>query len=112
MPTAQKRYHEYLRSDAWKLKADQCKAAAGFRCQMIWNGKRCCNRAAEVHHNNYRRVYHERPEDLTAVCRDCHRRLHHIARTVANENQLALPLEPVDRRDDAAFLPSRRALGP
>jgi hypothetical protein len=114
MPNAQKRYHQYLRSDAWKLKADYAKAAADFRCQITWNGMRCRNRAAEVHHNNYRRVYQERPEDLTAVCRDCHRRLHHIARTAANENQLALPLGPpletIDRRDDATLLPGRRPL--
>jgi hypothetical protein len=53
---------------------------------------------------------------LTAVCRDCHRRLHHIAQTVANENQLTLPLGPpleaVDGRDDAALLSGRSALGP
>jgi hypothetical protein len=58
-------------------------------------------------------VYQERPEDLTAVCRDCHRRLHHIARTVANDNQLTLaltPLEAVDGRDDAALLPRSGAL--
>lgn len=114
MPNAQKRYHEYLRSDVWKLKADYAKAAAGFRCQITWNGARCRNRAAEVHHNDYRRVYQERPEDLTAVCRDCHRRLHHIAATVANENQLSLPLTPleaIDGRDDAALLPRRRSRG-
>jgi hypothetical protein len=52
---------------------------------------------------------------LTAVCRDCHRRLHHIAQTVANENQLTLalgpPLEPIDRGDDAALLSGRRPFG-
>jgi hypothetical protein len=51
---------------------------------------------------------------LTAVCRDCHRRLHHIANTVANENQMTLALGPsletVDGRDDAALLPGRRSL--
>lgn len=115
MSNTQKRYHEYLRTDDWKLKADRAKAAAGFQCEITWNGVRCRNRAAEVHHNNYRRVYHERPEDLTAVCRDCHRRLHHIAQTVANENQLTLalgpPLEPIDRGDDAALLSGRRPFG-
>ena len=116
MARVQKRYHEYLRSDAWKLKADHARAAAGFRCQIVWNGARCANRAVEVHHNNYRRVYQERPEDLTAVCRNCHGRLHHIAQQVANENQLSLPLGPpleaVDGGNNAALLARRRAFEP
>jgi hypothetical protein len=52
---------------------------------------------------------------LVAACRDCHRRLHHIASIAANDNQLTLPLGPpleaVDGRDNAALLPGRRAFG-
>jgi hypothetical protein len=85
-------YREYLRTDAWKLKADQAKAAAGFRCQIVTNGMRCMKRATQAHHLTYRRLFHERPGDLMAVCTECHRRLHHIVGLVANDNQLTLPL--------------------
>ncbi len=34
------------------------------------------NRAEDVHHLTYARLYDEMLFDLIAVCRDCHERLH------------------------------------
>jgi hypothetical protein len=93
MTHRQKLYREYRRTDAWKLKSDQAKAAAGFRCQMVWNGQRCPNRCTQTHHVTYARLFHELPEDLMALCDGCHRRVHHIMQMVANDNQLSLPFD-------------------
>jgi 5-methylcytosine-specific restriction endonuclease McrA len=93
MTHRQKLYREYLRTDAWKRKADQARANAGFQCQFVWNGARCTERATEAHHTNYTRLFHELPADLMACCRKCHKRVHHILEMVANDNQLTLPFE-------------------
>jgi 5-methylcytosine-specific restriction endonuclease McrA len=61
-------YYEYIASPAWRAKADAAKKAAGYRCQV-------CNRDGvklDAHHRTYARLGHERPEDITVLCRDCH----------------------------------------
>src|SRR5574338_334064 len=63
-------YREYIQSAAWKRKADAAKERAGYRCQI-------CNRhkgavQLEAHHRTYERLGHERAEDITVLCRDCH----------------------------------------
>lgn len=62
-------YYEYIQSPAWKRKADNAKRAAGYRCQV-------CNRGdgvqLDAHHRTYERLGHERPEDITVLCHDCH----------------------------------------
>ncbi len=63
-------YYEYIKSKAWREKAEEAKARAGNRCQV-------CNRSrAEVqldaHHRTYERLGNELPEDITILCRECH----------------------------------------
>ena len=63
-------YRAYIQSDEWKAKATAAKEAAGWRCQV-------CNRPSSVitlnaHHRTYERLGHERPDDITVLCRDCH----------------------------------------
>lgn len=64
-------YYEYIQSRSWKRKADAAKEAAGHRCRV-------CNRGEEdgvtldAHHRTYERLGHERPDDITVLCRDCH----------------------------------------
>lgn len=62
-------YSIYLKSDAWQIKRKAVLKAAGYRC-------RCGNRATQVHHETYERVFNERLSDLTAVCRACHQAEH------------------------------------
>lgn len=63
-------YSEYIVSPAWKNKADAAKQRAGYRCQV-------CNRhknevILDAHHRTYERLGHERDEDITVLCRECH----------------------------------------
>lgn len=63
-------YFDYIKSTAWKQKAEEAKARAGNRCQV-------CNRSrAEVqldaHHRTYDHLGNEKPEDITVLCRECH----------------------------------------
>ena len=67
---AAKRYQQYLQSDAWKEKRNAILKAAGYRC------RKCGERATEVHHETYRRIYKEKLTDLTALCRKCHETVH------------------------------------
>lgn len=64
-------YGEYLNSPEWKAKADACKERAGNRCQL-------CNKAGrlDAHHRTYERLRNELPEDLIALCRECHSKFH------------------------------------
>ena len=64
-------YRRYLRSSGWKRRRRAAVKRAGFRCE------RCgCGGRLEVHHLTYERLGHERPGDLVALCRACHRQAH------------------------------------
>ena len=63
-------YPTYINSNAWIQKSEEAKRRAGYRCQV-------CNRSSreavlDAHHRTYERLGHERPEDITVLCRDCH----------------------------------------
>lgn len=64
-------YREYMLSPQWAVKRKAVVARAGHTCQRC--GRRNCR--IEVHHLTYVRLGQERPEDLIAVCMDCHRLL-------------------------------------
>jgi 5-methylcytosine-specific restriction endonuclease McrA len=66
-----RQYSYYLESEEWRLKSRETIAAAGGICTY-------CNKAPAVqaHHITYDRVGEELPEDLRAICLDCHREQH------------------------------------
>ena len=63
-------YHEYLKSDAWQAKRQIILKRAGYKCRQ------CGDRATEIHHETYERIYNEHLSDLTALCRKCHQARH------------------------------------
>lgn len=80
-------YRTYIQSEEWKATATAAKEAAGWRCQI-------CNRPStavtlDAHHRTYERLGHERPDDITVLCRDCHE-LYESSRK-AKRNGKALP---------------------
>ncbi len=65
-------YERHVQSSAWR-------DSAARREELRLSGGRCrlCGRGApavriEVHHRTYARFGHERVEDLTTLCRECH----------------------------------------
>ena len=67
MPHGVERYHAYLASRKWAL----LKRAAHQRALGIC--EEChLHDATETHHWTYARLYNERPDDLKAVCHECH----------------------------------------
>lgn len=67
-------YEEYLKSNIWREKADEAKKRAGYRCQV-------CNVSQaqvrlDAHHRTYERLGNELPEDITILCRNCHKLFH------------------------------------
>lgn len=61
-------YETYIHSPEWEEKAKEAKKRAGYRCQLC-NGKY----KIAAHHRTYERLGHELPEDLTVLCKRCHK---------------------------------------
>lgn len=64
-------YSAYLTSPEWHARSADCKARAGYRCQL-------CNAAGRLHthHRTYERLGNELGIDLIALCDDCHAKFH------------------------------------
>lgn len=64
-------YYNYLRSQPWR---DKRKLALEFY------GNNCClcgsRHSIQVHHRNYRNIFHENMEDLILLCESCHKQFH------------------------------------
>ncbi len=60
-------YSEYLNSEAWKKKRMQRLAIAKFRCAACTN-----NKAVQVHHLTYERIFDEDMADLLPLCAEHH----------------------------------------
>ena len=65
--------HQYLISPEWKTKRKQALKAANYSCQL-------CKAETDlhVHHISYKNLFRENPEDLAALCSDCHTYIHSI----------------------------------
>lgn len=64
------RYHDYIQSLAWKIKASREKKAHPF-CSLCGDPNNL-----NVHHNSYERLGRERRSDLTVLCEGCHKLFH------------------------------------
>lgn len=68
-------YDRYMASPEWKRKRQDALRAARFRCQYralggLW---RCPQtKGLQVHHRNYRNLWHEQADDLVVLCRRHH----------------------------------------
>jgi hypothetical protein len=65
-------YEAVLASERWRALRAEVIRRAGYRCA-------CCSRGGplDVHHaHGYRNLGKERPEELQALCHDCHTALH------------------------------------
>lgn len=73
MTESQKRYQDYLSSEAWGEVATAVKRRAGYRCQV-------CNSQLDLcaHHRTYEHRYEEMNhlDDLICLCRRCHETFH------------------------------------
>lgn len=60
-------YQDYLKSKHWDRIRRAALKRAGYSCQL-------CGRqeTLDVHHNNYRNLWHEKAKDVFAICRKCH----------------------------------------
>ena len=66
-------YKEYLKSNTWKTKRDKVIKRANNKCEICKK-----NRAWQVHHKTYKRIFKERLCDLLATCGTCHRGEHDL----------------------------------
>lgn len=69
-------YQAYIKSDAWRAKAQERMRVDHFRCVMCGRSADHC-RTLQVHHVTYRNLGHEDVmRDLCTVCGSCHKKLH------------------------------------
>lgn len=65
-------YTAYLESDAWRALRAETIRRAGYRCESCGRGG-----VLDVHHaQGYRNLGNEDPDELQALCRDCHDAAH------------------------------------
>jgi predicted HNH restriction endonuclease len=66
-------YKAYLKTPAWRKRANACIKAAGNRCAV-------CNSPdyLQAHHRTYENIGNEQPGDLTCLCDRCHRLFSHV----------------------------------
>ncbi len=60
-------YDEYLQTPHWKYVRGRTICAAAGQCSRCQNYD-----ALQVHHLSYKHLGDEKPEDLQALCKDCH----------------------------------------
>ena len=65
-------YQEYLQTPEWQARRKDALQRAEYRCQTC----NASDRILDVHHRTYERRGHEKPSDLTVLCRDCHELFH------------------------------------
>lgn len=64
-------YDEYLQTSHWHYERLGALNRAKHRCQLCNSTKHL-----DVHHRTYKNRGHEKPEDLTVLCRKCHEHFH------------------------------------
>lgn len=104
-------YLTHIRSDRWRVFADEQRLMALFRCE------RCGSQVfdLDVHHRDYARLGQERPEDVLVLCRICHGDLDDARRAGAHPRFTvtvtgrARPLRLVQWHDDADEQPAGRS---
>ena len=71
-------YEDYInKSPVWQDKRHRVVVVrAGGRCEQLTPDGRCTARAVHCHHLHYRNLFHERLEDLQALCETHHRAAH------------------------------------
>jgi hypothetical protein len=71
-------YSEYLKTDHWQSVRKMALYMGGHECAL------CTSRGPrlDVHHRTYKNLGDERPDDLTVLCRECHKRHHNIGKGI------------------------------
>ena len=69
------KYSNYLKSDHWLKTREGALISAGFQCEECgWDDE--SHYQLNVHHNTYKNLGNEKPEDLTVLCYRCHMEVH------------------------------------
>ncbi len=65
------KYKEYLLSDEWAAIRNDLYTVRGRNCERCGSDKNL-----QVHHKNYKNIFHEEPSDLEILCNGCHFKEH------------------------------------
>ena len=66
-------YAAYRKTNHWHKARAAALARAGNRCQVC-----ACKTHLQVHHNTYKNLGEEKPEDLVVLCDSCHETFHDL----------------------------------
>lgn len=64
-------YYAYIKSDAWRERANAAKVWSLGRCQVCYAHE--SEKRLDAHHRTYERLGNELPQDITVLCEDCHK---------------------------------------
>ncbi len=70
--TGKEWYKEYLKTNHWQRVRKKALKRAGYKCQVCGYKQNL-----EVHHNTYKNIWCEKPEDVVVLCWKCHKTFHH-----------------------------------
>lgn len=79
-------YRSYIISPAWQQVRREYLHSVGWVCERCHN-----DWATQAHHLTYDNLGHEGPQDLMALCRQCHEDVHHLPLFANDNQQLDLP---------------------
>lgn len=68
-------YKKYMCSDEWRSKCEEVFSIRGRRCEACGSQK-----SIEVHHKTYGNLGYEPLDDLSVVCKNCHKKIHKLAK--------------------------------
>jgi 5-methylcytosine-specific restriction endonuclease McrA len=93
-------YAAHISSARWRDSAARAAEfeAAGHRCR-ICNREGTAGNPLEAHHRTYQNLGRERAEDLTALCRECHRDVTAILRARYYESLMPMRADVPMLRD-------------
>jgi len=89
----------YLRSDHWRDLRQTALERAGFKCSSCG-----CGGSLDVHHERYRSIYNVTQDDLSVLCRKCHKAEHEGKKDIRQANRK--PRKPKRKKEPKPSQPS------
>jgi hypothetical protein len=82
----------YLKSDHWRDLRQIALEKAGFKCSSCG-----CGGSLDVHHERYKSIYNVTQDDLSVLCRKCHKAEHEGKKDIRQANRK--PRQPKRKKD-------------
>lgn len=94
----------YLKSDHWRDLRQAALENAGFKCSSCG-----CGGSLDVHHERYKSIYNVTQDDLSVLCRKCHKADHEGKKDIRQANRKPRkPKRKKEQQPSQAIAPSQK----